>query len=102
MIWLLFAHYIGDIALQSSWQADNKAKYWYVMLSHAMIWTSCICVALQYLGLFEYWKVAFLLIGHIAMDEWKARQPKTEKTWWYIYPDQLFHILQLVFVWIVR
>lgn len=100
-IWLIFAHFIGDIALQSSWQADNKRKYWYVMMSHAMIWTGIICIALEYLGLFDYWKVAFLLAGHIGMDEWKCRQPKTEKTWWYIYPDQLFHMAQLVLVYYV-
>ena|SRR3990167_2788978 len=101
IIWLLFGHYIGDIALQSSWQADNKGKYWYVMLSHCMIWTACISIALQFLGIFEFWKVLFLFGGHFLMDEWKAHQPKTPDTWWMIYPDQVWHIIQLIIVFLV-
>jgi len=98
MLWVLFAHYIGDIALQSSWQADNKGKLWYVMLSHCMIWTACICVALQYLGLLEYWKVPVLFVGHFLMDEWKAHRPHDATHWWMIYPDQLWHLAQCVVV----
>lgn len=97
-IWLLFAHYIGDIALQSSWQADNKGKYWYIMFSHCMIWTACVSVVLEYLGLFALWKVLFLLLGHYACDSIKASQPKTKENWWMIYPDQLFHLIQLLIV----
>lgn len=99
MIWLIFAHYIGDIALQSSWQAENKRWYWYVMLSHCMIWTACVCVALEYLGLFSLPKVAFLIAGHWLMDSWKARQPKLNSTWWMIYPDQAVHLIQLAVVY---
>ena len=98
-IWLIFAHFIGDIALQSSWQADNKGKLWYVMLSHCMIWTALICIALQYLGLFEIWKVGFLLAGHALSDTWKAKQPKTPEHWWKIYPDQSWHIVQCLVVY---
>ena len=75
-IWLIFAHFIGDIALQTSWQADNKNKYWYVMLSHCIIWTACVSVALQYIGSFAIWKVIFLVIGYGISDEIKLHQPK--------------------------
>lgn len=115
-VWLVFAHFIGDIALQSSWQADNKGKYWYVMLSHCIIWAACICIALQYLGLFEYWKVFFLVLRHGLMDEWKSHQPHerkvnirtapwmnqtvvTKSNWWMIYPDQGWHFVQLLVVY---
>jgi hypothetical protein len=126
-IWLLFAHYIGDVAFQPQWQAENKAKYWYVMLCHCMIWTGIICIVLQFLGLFEYWKVVFLVIGHFLMDEWKSHQPHdktvmtykkvdngdngtilvydkevTKSNWWMIYPDQGWHIIQLVIVFLWR
>lgn len=99
--WLLFAHYIGDIALQSSWQADNKGKYWYVMLSHCMIWTGVVSITLQYLGILALWKILFLLIGHFIGDEIKSHQPRTPNNWWMIYPDQAWHIIQLVIVWAV-
>lgn len=101
-IWLVFAHYIGDIALQSQWQADNKGKHWYFMLCHCMVWTAVICVALQYLGLFELWKVLFLVLGHAAMDEWKSHQPKTPENFWKIYPDQGWHLVQILIVYLVR
>ena len=108
MMWLVFAHFIGDIALQSSWQADNKGKYWYVMLSHCMIWTACICIALRFvycspLSIYQFysvplWKVLFLLVGHVICDSWKSRQPKTPEHWWKVYLDQAFHFLQLLIV----
>jgi len=98
-IWLLFAHYIGDFALQSEWQSDNKGKLWYVMFSHCMIWTASICIALQFLGIFVFWKVFFLLFGHWVCDYWKAKIPKIPENWKYIYPDQLWHIIQLLIVY---
>ena len=101
-IWLIFAHYIGDIALQSSWQADNKGKYWYVMMSHVLIWTACISVALEYIGLLSIWKIVFLIVGHWLMDKWKTKKPKTPESWKYIYPDQIWHIVQLLIVYFVR
>ena len=99
-IWLVFAHFIGDIALQPTWQSENKGKYWYVMLCHCMIWAGAISVALEYLGLFELWKVAFLVLGHAAMDFWKTRQPKTPENWWKIYPDQAGHLIQCLIVYL--
>jgi len=100
IIWLLFAHFIGDIALQSDWQAQNKGRYWYVMLSHCMIWSACICIALQYLGIFSLWKALFLVAGHAVSDYIKTRQPKTPEYWWCIYPDQAWHLIQCVIVYL--
>jgi len=100
IIWLIFAHFIGDIALQSSWQADNKGKLWYVMLSHCMIWTALICIGLQFLGIFAFWKVLFLFGGHYLIDTWKAKKPKTPENWKYIYSDQLGHLTQIIIVYL--
>lgn len=101
-IWLLFAHFIGDIALQSSWQAENKGCYWYVMLSHCMIWTACISIALVYLGLYAPWKVGFLVLFHWLSDYLKSQVPKTPENWKWIYPDQLFHLWQLGMVFLLN
>ena len=98
-IWLYFAHFIGDIALQQEWQANNKGKYWYVMLSHSSIWAACISIALLIMGKFALWKALFLIIGHFAIDTIKAKQPKTPDTWWMIYPDQFAHFCQLLIVY---
>ena len=100
-IWIFFAHFIGDIALQSDWQAQNKGKLWYVMFSHCMIWTACICIGLEFIGLFAIWKVPFLCLGHWICDYWKSQKPKTPEAWKFIYPDQVFHFVQLFIVWLV-
>jgi len=101
LIWLIFGHFIGDIALQAPWQAENKGKYWYVMLSHCMIWTAIISIALEYLGLLMLWKIIFLLIGHYLMDSWKSRQTRIPGNWWKIYPDQVWHLIQCAIVYYI-
>ena len=98
-IWLLFAHYIADIGLQSSWLADKKRKYRYIQFCHCMVWTGLISVALQYLGIFAPWKVFLLLIGHFIIDTWKGSLPITEKNYKYLFVDQAFHIIQLLIVY---
>ena len=101
ILWLIMAHFIGDIALQSDWQAKNKGKYWYVLMSHSIIWATCICVALVYIGRFEYWKFFFLFGLHAGCDFIKANQPENENTWWHIYTDQCFHFIQIIIVYIL-
>lgn len=96
IIWLLFAHYIGDWGLQSDWLANNKGKYWMVMLAHCMVWAACMCICLEWLGIFAIWKALFLLFGHFVCDEIKCHL--MPKKWWPIYPDQVLHIIQCVVV----
>ena len=104
MIWLIFAHYIGDFGLQKEWIALNKGKYWYTMLCHGMLWTFCICAALQYQDLMVEWKVYFLLCGHVMCDQWafdaRARLPKDKRfPTWHFYADQTWHIIQCYIVY---
>lgn len=101
MIWLIFAHFIGDWAMQPEWVALNKGKYWFIMFAHCMVWTACISVALEYLGIFSLWKVGFLFIGHYLIDLWKcgvyAKKPFCQQvSYWHLYEDQLLHILQCI------
>ena len=97
MLWIVFAHFMGDYALQSSWIARNKAKFWYIMLAHGAIWTACICAGLQYLGILTWYKIPFLLIGHMAMDTLKHENAKKgDAAWTYI--DQSWHLLQCLVV----
>lgn len=102
LVWLILAHSIGDIALQNEWQSQNKGKKWDVMLGHCLVWTACICVALQFLGIFALWKVFYLVLVHWLVDYWKCKQRewnKEEKKWWW-FMDQGLHFLQLIVVWI--
>lgn len=99
LIWLIFAHYIGDFALQSEWIAQNKSKYWYILFSHCMIWTAIMSATLQYFDLLAWWKLIFLFTGHWLADGIKGQFYKSSKDYWMIYPDQLWHLIQCVVVW---
>lgn len=95
--WLIVTHFVGDYAIQTEFIAKNKGNDWYIMLVHSIIWAGCVCVGLQYLGLYSLWKVLFLILGHALMDFLKTRMP-TKK--WMIFPDQCFHLIQCLIVYL--
>lgn len=97
LIFLIFAHHIGDIALQSDWVAMNKGKYWFVLIWHCIIWAGCICIALEYFNSFSLWKPVFLVVGHYCIDLWKCRTSKKLDEWRLIV-DQMLHFIQLIIV----
>lgn len=47
LLLFIFAHFIGDWALQSRWLAENKEDNLFIMYAHSMIWTGCICFTLH-------------------------------------------------------
>lgn len=103
MMGLLFAmvvaHYIADFPLQGEFMAQMKGKLDYILFSHTMIWTGCICAVLAHSGVFAWWKAAFLLAGHFAIDRWKARkEDKTHALTRDLWIDQSLHFAQLAFV----
>jgi hypothetical protein len=91
-MFLLFAHYMGDFALQSNWLAISKTKFSYAQFAHAMIWSACICVALEYFGMFTLFKAGFLIAGHYTIDRCKDAGK------FGLVVDQLLHVLQLYLV----
>ena len=106
IIWLIFAHFVGDFSLQTSFMAQTKGKLWYVMLAHSIVWTACIAAMLQSMGMFATWKVAFLIVGHFMCDKWKcmasippANEDPPKDRWHLVYYDQVFHMMQLVIVY---
>jgi len=107
MIWLIFAHFIGDWGLQNHWMAENKGKYWFVMFAHCMVWTACICIALEYIGLFAWWHIGFLVTGHWICDVWKcsvySKKPLCQQSsLWHLYLDQVIHLFQLGIVYLIQ
>ena len=95
--WVLFwLHFVGDYPLQGEFLANVKSKNDYVLFCHAVIWSGLIAVALAFFGIFAWWKVAMLLIGHFIIDRWKAR--KLDKTYAMtrdLWLDQALHIVQI-------
>jgi len=99
-LWLIFAHVIGDIALQGEFLAMNKGKIWWCMLWHSIIWAGCICFALEYLGIpTPLWKWIFLIGLHYTIDEWKCKSTK-EFLSWHLWVDQGLHMIQCLIVFI--
>jgi len=97
MLWTIFAHFIGDWALQPEWVAMDKSKFWVVMAAHAIVWTACVCIALEYTGNLQWWHPYFLCIGHAVCDKWKCNATKEFPTW-HLYVDQCWHIIQCLIV----
>ena len=61
--WLIFAHAIGDMGLQTCYIAEHKHKRFNVLFAHCIIWAGCIGVALKYLHIYSSWKMAFLILN---------------------------------------
>ena len=65
LLFLTLAHYLADYPLQGDFLSTMKGKFKYLMFCHCLIWTGCVAVGLEYFGLFEWWKIAFLFVGPI-------------------------------------
>ena len=98
MFWLVFAHMIGDMSLQTSFIAHNKGKDKFIMFSHVMIYLGVIGVTLHLLNIFSWWFIVWIAVGHWSMDMWKSRQPKDDAHFYQIYIDQGWHYFQLLVV----
>jgi len=94
---LIFIHLIADFVLQDDFQAMNKGKNKFIMFVHVAIWSGSIGIILSYLGLFEWWKLLMLFIGHYIIDIWKST--KIDKTYALtrdLWIDQSLHLIQLI------
>lgn len=93
------AHYIGDYPLQGDFLANFKGKLDYILFCHALIWTGCIAAVLAYFGVFAWWKIVFLLVGHMVIDRWKSRkEDKTKALTLDLWIDQGLHMAQILLV----
>lgn len=88
---LIGLHFIADFPLQGSFIADMKGKRLYILFAHAFIYAFAISIGLAYLGAYADWKMAVILITHMAIDKWKSSQD--EAHWNLIYIDQALHMI---------
>jgi len=104
--YLLFAHCLADFPLQGSWLAEMKGKEPLFLFAHVTIWTGFILLALQFLGISVFmWKLLFLLLGHYIADFTKCKIMNNNTLFDFeirrlVYADQLFHLFQLLIVYI--
>lgn len=105
-LWLLFAHYLFDFSLQTSFMSEWKQKSHYVMFVHVIIWTGGICLAMKLLHLNISIYVLLMLFGVHYMTDWGKcyllnrvelfKTPKRMKELFMM--DQMVHIIQLLIV----
>ena len=98
LYWLLVAHFIFDWGFQNRWMAENKSKYWEVLFAHCMIYTGGISIAMKYLGIFEWWKVALVLISHYIIDLISSKLFKIDEARYVLWIDHIFHFIILVLI----
>lgn len=94
LMWLLFAHFIGDWSTGNSWVSEAKGKYWMVMVAHCFMYTAVCTLTIKLIGLPNVmsWAV-WIFLSHICMDAWKSHYAKPEDfPTWHLYVDQAFHI----------
>lgn len=94
---LIWVHLIADFVLQDDFQATMKGKNRFIMFVHAAIWAGAICIVLYFVGLFAWWKLVMLLVGHFIIDTWKVT--KADKTYALtrdLWIDQGLHFVQLL------
>ena len=96
---LVFVHFLLDWSLQDEMTKEYKCKSWFVLLVHCIIWSFGMSIALMQFGLFDWWKVWMLLVGHYCMDYWKCSflyKKMGIKDMTSLYIDQTFHIGQVL------
>lgn len=99
---LLVAHHVADVWGQPSWLIEAKKRHGWAIWEHVVIYAGVVSAALMWLGRFEPWMFVWFLVGHFLIDGFFYRVlPRLrgeEKQYWYVYPDQALHYLQLVVV----
>lgn len=70
---LYFANLVLDYPLQDSFLKEYKQKNNYVLFVHCAIWGIGISIVLICLGMFAWWKLVMLVVGHYLIDYWKCR-----------------------------
>ena len=96
---LYFANLVLDYPLQGTFLAEYKQKNNYILFVHCAIWALGISIVLLPLGLFAWWKVVMLLVGHYLIDYWKCRglyKKWNIKDWNSLYIDQTLHVIQIL------
>lgn len=103
---LFIAHHVADVWGQPSWLIEAKKNHLWAIFEHVMIYAGVLSAVLYFFGVFETWLFFYFLIGHFAIDSFFYRVlPKMRgepKQYWYVYPDQALHYLQIVgLVWLL-
>ena len=94
LLWILFAHYLGDYHFQSRWLATEKRKRLYLLFIHSFLCAMPISGILQYHKMFEFIDLIYLVCVHMLIDHLKGRG------WINDTLDHVFHIISLLILYV--
>jgi len=100
---LLFIHFLMDYPLQGDFLANVKGDNVFLLFVHSSLWGLPIYLACSVFGSADLPLLAFLILGHMAVDKWKCgenRYCKDGALTKYLYIDQAFHLVQIIVVYI--
>lgn len=98
---ILFAHFLGDFTLQPSWMTQFKKKDPWTLIGHCFVYTGVISIALFLLGNLAGWKILYIFFGHMIMDFLKHKVMEDWSVHLKNSIDQVFHLVQLIVVYII-
>lgn len=98
---LIFAHLLADYPLQGEFLATMKGKNHILLVSHAGIWTGCICTALWLMGIpVGLFDVVWLFLVHAVADYMKAKPlgfyKRLDPLGKGLFIDQMIHVAQIL------
>jgi len=91
MFWILFAHFLGDSALQPERHANEKGKVLRYMITHCFVYAGIVSVMFVALEKFKWYFPYVLLISHFIVDT-SLRSKDVNKKGWIGWIDQGLHI----------
>lgn len=95
-------HYVFDWGLQSRWMGENKSECVDILIAHCVIYTAGITALLVIIGEYNIWKIAFISIGHFAIDGLTSRlHKKIESKNEQLTLLRIDHILHFIQLWII-
>ena len=105
---LFVSHLVGDWILQNDWQAKNKSKSWWALITHVVVYHILILIVLLYYVGSQpsvYIAVALLALSHLILDRqttiiWLMQHfhnsgNGTPERWLMVAFDQALHIVLL-------
>jgi hypothetical protein len=112
LLWILFAHFIGDFALQTEYMAKTKGLFWVFMFAHSAIYTGIVMIAFQYAGLPSaslFGMSIVIFVSHYCVDmlkdkiiisDEKSKKLTANRIKFYVIADQVFHLFVLIVVFL--
>ncbi|MDP2654930.1 MAG: DUF3307 domain-containing protein [Candidatus Omnitrophota bacterium] len=104
LVLLLALHHLADVAFQPSRLITAKKKHLWAHYEHAFLWAATVALGLILTGRYDPWEFAFLLVGHLCIDNFFYRVLPAlkgcEKKYGWVYADQALHYLQILIVWL--